>query len=118
MKVDLLAQKGKIVRHFKGDYYLVMDVATHCETGDRFVVYKALYEENEVYIRPFEDFVGKVDENKYPQFASQFRFTEVTLPSIKKINEAEMAKRAQMAQQAEANTSTEGMNNDERIQNI
>ena len=35
--------KGRIYRHFKGDYYLVEDVARHCETGEDYVVYRMLY---------------------------------------------------------------------------
>ena len=32
-----------IYRHFKGDYYLVQDVATHSETREKYVIYRALY---------------------------------------------------------------------------
>ena len=32
-----------IYKHFKGDYYLVEDVATHSETREKYIVYRALY---------------------------------------------------------------------------
>ena len=32
-----------IYRHFKGDYYLVMDMARHSETKEEYVVYRRLY---------------------------------------------------------------------------
>ena len=37
--------KGGLYRHFKGMYYYVMDIATHSETGEQFVVYQQLYGE-------------------------------------------------------------------------
>ena len=35
---------GRVVTHFKGKDYLVIDVAEHTETGEDLVIYKALYE--------------------------------------------------------------------------
>ena len=32
--------KGGLYRHFKGMYYYVLDVATHSETSEQFVVYQ------------------------------------------------------------------------------
>ena len=37
-------QVGKVYRHFKGNYYYVIDVAYDSETQERMVVYKPLYE--------------------------------------------------------------------------
>lgn len=39
-------------RHFKGNEYEVIALATHSETGERFVVYRALYGEQAVWVRP------------------------------------------------------------------
>ncbi len=33
----------RVYRHFKGDYYLVEDVAKDSETGEEYVVYRKLY---------------------------------------------------------------------------
>ena len=38
-----------IYRHFKGDYYLVEDVAIDSETDKELVIYRMLYEDNKLY---------------------------------------------------------------------
>ncbi|MBQ8551901.1 MAG: DUF1653 domain-containing protein [Clostridia bacterium] len=44
--------KGGTYRHYKGNNYLVIDIATHSETLEPMVVYKALYGEGGVWVRP------------------------------------------------------------------
>ena len=39
-------------RHFKGNEYEVIALATHSETGERMVVYRALYGDGGVWVRP------------------------------------------------------------------
>ena len=39
-------------RHFKGNEYEVIAVATHSETMEKMVVYKALYGEKGIWVRP------------------------------------------------------------------
>ena len=39
-------------KHFKGNEYEVIALATHSETGERMVVYRALYGEGGVWVRP------------------------------------------------------------------
>lgn len=64
---------GRVVRHFKGKDYLVMDVAEHTETGATLVIYKALYGDNLVYARPIKMFLSEVDRNKYPNVTQKYR---------------------------------------------
>ncbi len=66
--------KGGLYRHFKGMYYYVLDVATHSETDEAFVVYQQLYGERKTYIRPLDMFLSDVDRNKYPDVAQVERF--------------------------------------------
>ena len=52
-----LPKSGEIWVHFKGEdkKYLIITVATHTETHEQFVVYKALYGDFKDYIRPYTD---------------------------------------------------------------
>ena len=47
-----------VYRHFKGDYYLVCDVAIHSEDRNEYVIYRALYGDNSLYIRPKDMFLS------------------------------------------------------------
>lgn len=62
-----------IYRHFKGQYYQVIDVARHCETEEYLVVYRALYGEHGLWVRPLANFVECVerDGNLIPRFQWQ-----------------------------------------------
>jgi hypothetical protein len=44
-------KKGRY-RHFKGNYYEVIYIARHSETLEDMVVYKALYGEGGIWVRP------------------------------------------------------------------
>lgn len=72
-----------IYRHFKGDYYIVEDIAIHCETSEKYVVYRGLYGNTELYIRPYDMFLSEVDHEKYPNEKQKYRFE---LQDVKSIN--------------------------------
>lgn len=46
-----MIEKG-IYKHFKGNKYEVLGMATHSETLEEMVVYKALYGEGGIWVRP------------------------------------------------------------------
>jgi len=48
-------------RHYKGNAYQVLFVATHSETLEKQVVYKALYGEGAIWVRPVEMFIETVE---------------------------------------------------------
>lgn len=65
---------GRVYRHFKGDYYLVEGVAKNSETGEDYVIYRKLYGDGGLWIRPLEMFMSKVDKEKYPDVKQEYRF--------------------------------------------
>ena len=73
-----------IYRHFKGDLYLVEDIAIHSETKEKMVIYRALYEDSKLYARPYDMFISKVDKNKYPNVIQEYRFELQDIPSLNK----------------------------------
>lgn len=48
-------------KHYKGKMYEVLGVARHSETLEELVVYRALYGENELWVRPLKMFLEEVD---------------------------------------------------------
>ena len=57
-------------RHFKGKEYQLLGVATHSETGEPMVVYRALYGEGGLWVRPAAMWSERVEREGYsgPRF--------------------------------------------------
>lgn len=64
---------GGIYRHFKGKLYMALHVAEHTETGEKLVVYMALYGDNKIWVRPYNMFMSEVDRKKYPEALQEHR---------------------------------------------
>ena len=62
-------RKG-IYKHYKGGFYLLEDVALHSETDEPFAVYRPMYGERGLWIRPWEMFEESVfvDGEEVPRF--------------------------------------------------
>jgi len=50
-------------RHFKGGEYEVLGVARHSETDERLVVYRPLYTDSGLWVRPVAMFLETVTHN-------------------------------------------------------
>ena len=53
-------QIGRVYRHFKGDYYLVEGLAHDSETGEPMVIYRKLYGDGGLWVRPLAMFQSRV----------------------------------------------------------
>ena len=59
-----------VYKHYKGNEYRVLAIATHSETLEKMVVYQALYGEYGIWVRPISMWNEIVDVNgfKTPRF--------------------------------------------------
>ena len=57
-------------RHFKGNMYMVIGTAKHTETLEEVVVYRALYGEHGLWVRPVSMFEEEIERDGYkgPRF--------------------------------------------------
>lgn len=56
---------GQLYRHFKGNLYQIVGIATHTESEEKLVVYQALYGDYKIYARPLEMFLSTADGGKF-----------------------------------------------------
>lgn len=95
---------GDIVQHFKRELldleergtdkylYEIIGVAIHSETREEMMVYKPLYDDGGMYIRPLDMFLSEVDHEKYPDVRQEYRFEKIPTVPLQLVFEAvEMA---------------------------
>lgn len=73
---------NRVYRHFKGDFYLVVDTALDSETKETMVVYRRLYGDGALWVRPLDMFLSEVDHKKYPDVKAKYRFTLQKIDSV------------------------------------
>lgn len=95
---------GDIVQHFKREMlsdeeregrkylYEITGVALHSETREEMMVYRPLYDDGGLFVRPLEMFLSEVDREKYPQIRQKYRFEKILTVPLRLIHDAvEMA---------------------------
>ena len=68
---------GYRYKHFKGATYVVTDLAVNSETEEIMVVYKDFSDPSQVWVRPLDMIISKVDFEKYPDVKQEFRFERI-----------------------------------------
>ena len=77
---------GDIIQHFKREtvdqngmqyLYEYIGEAIHSETREKMIVYRALYGEKKLFVRPYEMFMEEVDHAKYPGIRQKYRFEKI-----------------------------------------
>ena len=68
---------AKRYRHFKGNEYKVLMIALDSNTSKKLVVYQALYGDNLVWVRDYDEFISEVDHKKYPEVKQKYRFESI-----------------------------------------
>ena len=64
---------GKVVRHFKGNYYYIEDICMDSETKEYTIIYKNLYdrEDSNIWARPAKMFFEEIDVNRKDNITKQ-----------------------------------------------
>lgn len=83
--IEVIGWQGKVVKHFKGNLYMVLDVhVTNTETDERMIYYKALYGECKTYVRPANMFIEKCTPEQVEKYGQEYRFELIEIDSNKK----------------------------------
>ena len=76
----------EIYRHFIGNVFQIITIARHSETKVKMVVYQQLYAPYEVYVRPLDMFMSKIDTYKYPNEKQKYRFEKLDIRGEDKVD--------------------------------
>ncbi len=66
---DIPVERNRVYEHYRGNRYLVVDVAKNADKDDDelCVVYRALYDQGQLYVTSLERFTG-MNDNGAPRF--------------------------------------------------
>ena len=76
--------KNRVYKHFKGDSYIVVDIAKYSENMEDLAIYRGLYGDGPLWARPIDDFLAEVDHKKYPDVKQKYRFELQKIESQRK----------------------------------
>lgn len=66
---------NRLYSHFKGKLYYVIDIGIHSETREEFVIYRAMYGDRKIYLRPKSMFLEEIDPSREDNLMEQkYRF--------------------------------------------
>ena len=68
---------GGLYKHFKGHIYKVLMLAKDSEDLSMKVVYQNI-ENNDIWVRPLDEFLSRVDKDKYPDVKQEKRFEYIS----------------------------------------
>ena len=67
-----------VYKHFKGDLYILEDIGINSENEEKMVMYRALYGDNTLWVRPYDSFIEEVNKNN-----QKYRFELQDIKSIR-----------------------------------
>lgn len=59
-----MVRRGQVYQHYKGNCYLVLEVATHTETEEQLVIYANVKNKNQIWARPLEMFEASLSDGR------------------------------------------------------
>lgn len=65
---------GKRFKHFKGNVYEVIEVGLSSSSCSVQVIYRQVDKPDRIWIRPYVEFMSKLNKNKYPNAEQEHRF--------------------------------------------
>ena len=70
---------GKVVRHFKGNYYFIENICMNSETKEYMVIYRTLYnhKDSNIWTRPAKMFFEDIDPNRNGNITKQTHRFEI-----------------------------------------
>ena len=67
-----------VYKHFKGDLYILEDIGINSENEEKMVIYRALYGDNTLWVRPYDSFIEEVNKNN-----QKYRFELQDIKSVR-----------------------------------
>lgn len=77
---------GEFYRHFKGKIYQIKLIAKDSETGELQIVYQGMYPPFQCWVRPLDNFMDRVDVQKYPNAEQKMRFVHISADELASID--------------------------------